>query len=124
MVRSASPGLGSGFVSVMSVNGLPSLGGEGNTSPDGRRSGSTASSTATAAFDTGTRCSSPSFILVFGMRYSRASRSILSQVAPLASPDRHAVRTTNRRHARAGNPALDAVESSRDLAVVEGPVAS
>ena len=68
----------------MSDSGLPGRCGDGNSRPDRSRSGGIDSSTASAASESGTRCSAAVFILDAGMRHSRDSRSTLSQVAPRA----------------------------------------
>ena len=77
------------------------LDGDGTNRSAGPRRGRTCSSTSSAASVSGTRCSMPAFILDSGLRHSRASGSISSQVARRASPDRQAASTTNRRDALA-----------------------
>ena len=63
-----------------------------------------------AAWDSGTRCSTPDFIRSAGMRYSRASRSISAQVAPRVSPDLAAVRTVNHKQSLAVDDARAGLE--------------
>ena len=73
--------------------------GDGNTNPDPSSSGLTSRSSATASTDSGTRCIFSDFMRSAGIVQVAASKSISSQVAPRASPDRQAVSTTNRKQA-------------------------
>ena len=66
----------------------------GNTKSD-RRIASICFSTATAALDSGTRCSRLAFILDAGMVQTLSAKSISLQRAPTTSPRRPAVRIRN-----------------------------
>ena len=84
VARSASPTSRSSFVIAMSLSGRP-----GRRQATGRLDRTrlvatrACSSTASAASDSGWRCSIPPFILEPGIRHSRAPVWISSQTAPL-----------------------------------------
>ena len=82
---------------VIGEMGRADLSGDGKTSPLPSSNPRARPSTATAASDSGTRCSRPPFIRSPGIRHSFASKSTSAQVAPRASPDRAAVSTRKRR---------------------------
>ena len=82
----------------MSDIGAPGLAGDGNTRPDSSRKAAASLSRSTTCTLIGTRCSTLAFIRSDDIRHTSSLRSISSQVAPLASPDRAAVRTRNVKH--------------------------
>ena len=94
-------------LSSESLSGLPGFSGEGKTRPEPSRRLLACSSTSRVTSDKGTRCSLAVFVLVAGIRHSQASKSISSQTALRASPDRVAVNTTNRRHSLEAGDAPD-----------------
>ena len=104
------------FVSLISLMGRPGRAGEGKIRSDSSRSERTRSSTASAASLSGTRCSIPAFIRKPGLRHSLASEWTSSHFASRASPERHAVSTTNRRQAFADGEALEASMVSSEAA--------
>ena len=95
--------VGMTLVIAISDSGLPaSLPGKINSVPSSR---GRHPSNLMISSDSGTRCGRPDFIRLPGMSHVLVAMSISAHVANRASPDLHAVKTTNSRH-RAPMPSM------------------
>ena len=95
------------FGRIMADSGEPIFSGDGNTRLLSSRKTDASRRRSRACLLRGTRCSMPAFIRWDGIRHSWPWRSISSQVAPRASPERAAVSTRNRKHNLAATEAWD-----------------
>ena len=124
VARSARPRPRNNFVRVISDIGRPGLSADGKTRSLPSRMYSARPSTSRACALSGTRCSAPDFMRSPGIVHVAACRSISAHVAPLASPDRAAVRTTNWKQSRVVRLAPEssmAAMHGRQFLIRQGP---